>query len=87
MAMPLEHAWLCVNCDSVGNQQERCPICAAPREQLLSMAHILNRKYENVKAEIKRLREALQKIADSSTDDDEMIDFWNIARAALEEKT
>ncbi len=43
VAMPLDHAWFCVNCESVCNRQDRCPVCDAPGEQMLSLARILNR--------------------------------------------
>ena len=41
LAMPLEMASLCVNCDSIVNQQDRCPVCLS--EVLLSLSKILNR--------------------------------------------
>jgi len=43
VAMPLSESYLYVNCDSVINRYDRCPVCAAPEQQLLSLSRILNR--------------------------------------------
>ncbi len=40
-AMPIEIAFLCANCDTVGNSPESCPVCGST--QLLPLARILNR--------------------------------------------
>jgi hypothetical protein len=41
VAMPLESAWLCVNCECVGNQSYKCPVCEG--QQLIPIWKILNR--------------------------------------------
>ena len=41
VSIPLDIAYLCVNCDSVGNQIERCASCGS--EHLLVLRKILNR--------------------------------------------
>ena len=43
-SMPLTAAYLCQDCDSVGNSSMRCPACAS--EVLLGLAGVLDRKAE-----------------------------------------
>jgi hypothetical protein len=42
--IPLTAAYLCQDCDSVGNSSMRCPACAS--EVLLGLAGVLDRKAE-----------------------------------------
>jgi hypothetical protein len=42
--IPLTAAYLCQDCDSVGNSAMRCPACAS--EVLLGLAGVLDRKAE-----------------------------------------
>lgn len=44
VAFPLDHAFLCVNCENVGNQSKKCVVCQS--EQLIPIAKILNGKKE-----------------------------------------
>ena len=39
--IPLVYAYLCQDCDSVGNSAEQCPACAS--EVLMCLASVLNR--------------------------------------------
>jgi hypothetical protein len=39
--IPLASAYLCPNCNSIGNCAERCPACASPA--LLGLANVLDR--------------------------------------------
>lgn len=45
---PLRNAYLCQDCNSIGNNANQCPACAS--EVLMSLSAILNRD-ENVMAE------------------------------------
>lgn len=40
--MPLEDAYLCQDCETVGNSAHRCPACAS--KVLMCLAGVLNRK-------------------------------------------
>lgn len=40
--IPLNEAYLCQDCDAVGNNSAQCPACAS--EVLLSLAGIFNRR-------------------------------------------
>ena len=40
--IPLEEAYLCPNCNCIGNCSTRCPACA--NEHLIGLAGILDRK-------------------------------------------
>jgi hypothetical protein len=40
--MPLGRAYLCEDCNCVGNRAEQCPVCAS--EALMSLAGVLNRE-------------------------------------------
>lgn len=42
--IPLASAYLCPNCNCIGNCAERCPACASPA--LLGLANILDRPVE-----------------------------------------
>ena len=42
ISLPLAEAYLCINCDAVGNSAIRCPACAS--ETLLPLAGVLNRE-------------------------------------------
>ena len=41
VAFPLSHAYLCANCNCVGNKADSCPVCAG--HQLLSLEKVLDR--------------------------------------------
>jgi hypothetical protein len=43
--IPLSSAYLCVNCNCVGNCPEQCPACAS--QNLLGLASVLDRPEEN----------------------------------------
>ena len=43
--IPLASAYLCPNCNCIGNCAERCPACASPA--LLALANILDRPVED----------------------------------------
>lgn len=43
---PLSQAWLCLDCNHVGNSQAWCPYCSASGSNLLSLAKVLNRTKE-----------------------------------------
>jgi rubrerythrin len=43
--IPLEQAWLCENCGSIGDNPQQCPACA-DATALVSLAGILNRSEE-----------------------------------------
>ena len=32
--IPLDKAWVCVNCDTVSDSQKVCPACASTQDQL-----------------------------------------------------
>jgi RNA polymerase subunit RPABC4/transcription elongation factor Spt4 len=40
--IPLAHAYLCPNCNAIGNNARQCPACAS--EALMSLAVVLDRK-------------------------------------------
>ena len=40
--IPLKAAYLCSDCETVGNCANRCPACAC--ESVMSLANVLNRK-------------------------------------------
>jgi primosomal protein N' len=42
--IPLDKAYLCQDCDSVGNSSMHCPACAS--EVLMGLAGVLDRKEE-----------------------------------------
>lgn len=42
--LPLDTAYLCLDCEAVGNCSTRCPACAS--EALLPLAGVLNREPE-----------------------------------------
>jgi len=42
--MPLANAYLCQDCNCVGNCPAQCPACAS--EALMGLANVLNRKSE-----------------------------------------
>lgn len=42
--MPLSHAYLCQDCNCIGNCAKQCPACAS--EALMGLDSILNRKAE-----------------------------------------
>jgi hypothetical protein len=44
MTIPLQSAYLCTDCDHIGDNAVRCEQCAS--ESLLSLANVLNRKEE-----------------------------------------
>lgn len=46
--IPLKSAYLCQDCDSVGNSATRCPACAST--SLMNLASVLNRN--EIEAEI-----------------------------------
>jgi len=41
--IPLEHAYLCQDCESVGNNAKKCPACASA--VLMCLASVLNREH------------------------------------------
>ena len=41
LCIPLASAFLCVDCDHIGNSSRQCPACAS--RALLSLANVLNR--------------------------------------------
>ena len=43
--MPLSAAWLCQDCNSIGNCAKRCPACAS--SVLMSLATVLDRRGED----------------------------------------
>jgi len=43
--MPLKRAYLCQDCDCIGNCAEHCPACAS--EALIGLAGVLNREAAN----------------------------------------
>jgi len=43
--IPLSAAYLCEDCDSIGNCSERCPACAS--EALICLSGVLNREEES----------------------------------------
>ncbi len=43
---PLTYAYLCQDCNSIGNSATRCPACAS--EVLMSLAIVLNRSKEEM---------------------------------------
>jgi hypothetical protein len=43
--MPLSSAYLCQDCNCVGNNARSCPLCAS--EALLSLASVLDRTNDN----------------------------------------
>jgi hypothetical protein len=42
--IPLTHAYLCQDCNSIGNSAQHCPACAS--EALMGLSGVLNRKTE-----------------------------------------
>jgi len=46
--IPLTSAYLCQDCNSIGNCARQCPACAS--EVLLSLSAVLNREVEEVAA-------------------------------------
>ncbi len=44
ITMPLEHAYLCVDCSAVGNSSAWCHACSSVN--VLSLAKVLNRETE-----------------------------------------
>jgi primosomal protein N' len=48
--IPLAGAYLCQDCDSVGNSAMQCPACAS--EVLMSLAVVFDRKETVVEAEL-----------------------------------
>lgn len=48
--IPLTHAYLCQDCNSIGNCAQHCPACAS--EALMGLAGVLNRKTEDAAAQI-----------------------------------
>ena len=50
--MPLASAWLCQDCNSIGNRSGSCPACAS--SALLSLSAILNR--DTAEDELERAR-------------------------------
>jgi hypothetical protein len=44
--IPLVSAYLCPNCNSIGNSARQCPACAS--EVLMSLSGVLNRQVEPV---------------------------------------
>ena len=51
--MPLESAYLCQDCNAVGNCAVQCPACAS--EALMGLAGVLNRRVEErVQSSFKR---------------------------------
>jgi hypothetical protein len=44
--IPLVSAYLCPNCNSIGNSARQCPACAC--EVLMSLSGVLNRQVEPV---------------------------------------
>jgi ferredoxin len=53
--IPLTHAYLCQDCNSIGNCAQHCPACAS--EALMGLAGVLDRKTEEV-AQISYTRRA-----------------------------
>ncbi len=47
--MPLANAYLCEDCNCVGNCAEQCPACAS--EALMGLAGVLNREQSHEKIE------------------------------------
>jgi hypothetical protein len=43
--IPLSSAYLCPDCNCIGNCAEHCPVCASPI--LLALANVLDREVEN----------------------------------------
>jgi hypothetical protein len=43
--IPLSSAYLCPDCNCIGNCAEHCPVCASPI--LLALANVLDREAEN----------------------------------------
>ena len=43
--IPLTHAYLCQDCNSIGNCAQHCPACAS--EALMGLAGVLNRETED----------------------------------------
>ena len=44
VAFPLNVAYLCVNCNCIGNRSDECPVCTG--HQLLALQKILDRPDE-----------------------------------------
>ena len=50
--IPLNSAYLCLDCDAVGNSSMRCPACAS--EVLIGLAGVFQRKEEVVDSNLVR---------------------------------
>jgi hypothetical protein len=50
--IPLNSAYLCLDCDAVGNSSMRCPACAS--EVLLGLAGVFGRKEDVVESNLLR---------------------------------
>jgi hypothetical protein len=47
--IPLESAYLCIDCSSIGNNYSSCPACAS--KVLMSLADILDRDVTSIEVE------------------------------------
>lgn len=47
--IPLESAYLCLDCSSIGNNYRSCPACAS--KVLMSLTDVLDRKVSSVEVE------------------------------------
>jgi coenzyme F420-reducing hydrogenase gamma subunit len=56
--IPLNSAWVCLDCETVGNCAVRCPACAS--EALLGLAGVLNRAAETQQPAALRQAQAQQ---------------------------
>jgi hypothetical protein len=50
--IPLNSAYLCLDCDAVGNSSMRCPACAS--EVLIGLAGVFDRKEDVVESNLLR---------------------------------
>lgn len=54
--IPLTHAYLCQDCNSIGNCAQHCPACAS--EALMGLSGVLNRDAAEESAQISFTRQA-----------------------------
>jgi hypothetical protein len=79
VAFPLKHAYLCANCDCVGNWGTKCPVCQS--EQLLSMDKLLSSDTETEKNPTPNRDERMQQPhRDSGLPSLEQISEWKKLR-------
>ena len=54
--IPLSSAYLCQDCDAVGNSSTQCPACAS--EALMALARIFDRREPSVESDLYLVTEA-----------------------------